>query len=315
MSSIALTDLAILGAAIVLAAAGGDAFLKGVLGISGWLRVPKLLVATTLAAFATSSPELTVSIVAALSGKPEIGLGDALGSNVVNIALILGLALRFSPIRVAHGELRRDLALGLAVPLLTLAMATDGVISRWEGNVLLLVFVAWMGFVIQAGRRAQTARMPEDAEARHGRAVALGIVGLMALVVAGRLFVSSAGGIAGAFGIHPYVVGATIVAIGTSLPELMTVIMSRLRGHDEVGVGTLLGSNLFNGLAIVGTAASIHPIEVPLVEIAIAIVFGMVSMLLMVPGQGGLIARGRGAALLCVYVMFVGASLSLAHVR
>lgn len=99
MPSIALTDLAILGAAIVLAAAGGDAFLKGVLGIFGWLRVPKLLVTTTLAAFATSSPELTVSIVAALSGKPEIGLGDVLGSKVVNIALIFRLALRFSPIR------------------------------------------------------------------------------------------------------------------------------------------------------------------------------------------------------------------------
>lgn len=147
-----------------------------------------------------------------------------------------------------------------------------------------------MNFVIQAGRRAQTARMPEGAEARQGRGVALGIAGLVALVVAGRLFVSSASGIAGAFGIHPPVVGAMIVATGNSLPELMTEIISRLRGHDEVGVGTLLDSNLLNGLAIVGTAASIHPIEVLLVEIAIAIGIGMVSMLLMVPRQSGLIA-------------------------
>lgn len=137
MPAIATTDLAALAGAVLLAAIGGEAFLKGVLGVAGWLRVPKLLVATTLAAFATSSPELTVSSVAALAGKPEIGLGDALGSNVVNIALILGLALLFGPIRVERSELGRDFVLSLMVPFLTLAMALDGILSRLEGGVLL----------------------------------------------------------------------------------------------------------------------------------------------------------------------------------
>ncbi len=121
--------LAVLGA-VVLAGVGGELFLKGILGAAASLRVPRLLIATTLAAFATSSPELTVSSVAALAGKSEIGLGDALGSNVVNIALIFGLALLFGPIRVERRELGRDFTLALGIPLLTLWFVRDGVISR-----------------------------------------------------------------------------------------------------------------------------------------------------------------------------------------
>lgn len=309
---ISLTDLAALGGAVVLAAAGGEAFLKGVLGVAGWLRVPKLLVATTLAAFATSSPELTVSSMAALAGKPEIGLGDALGSNVVNIALILGLALLFGPIHVARGELGRDFVLALIVPLLTLLMALDGTLSHLEGALLLTLFAGWMGLVIRAGRRKRSDAPAEDTEyvARHGVAILYGIGGLAALILAGRLFVSGASGIATGFGVHPYVIGALIVAVGTSLPELVTVLLSRLRGHDEVGVGTLLGSNLFNGLAIVGVAASIHPIAAPVVELAPAIGFGVLAVLLMIPGRAGRIGRLRGVWLLAVYAAFVWATLA-----
>lgn len=328
MTSIGMMDLAALAGAIILAAAGGEAFLKGVLGIASWLRVPKLLVATTLAAFATSSPELTVSSIAALSGKPEIGLGDALGSNVVNIALILGLALLFGPTRVVRQELRRDFVLALAVPLLTLWLAVDGVLTRFEGGLLLLIFAIWMGLVIRAGAAARTTgslqplanyesslplagktSAPAEAGARHRLALLYGVGGLAALIAAGRLFVSGASGIAATFGVDAYVIGALIVAIGTSLPELVTVILSRLRGHDDIGTGTLIGSNLFNGLAIVGVAASIHPIQSPPENIAIAISFGLIAVLLMIPNQAGFITRGRGILLLAVYAGFVLATL------
>lgn len=313
MSAIATTDLLALTGAVLLSAAGGEAFLKGVLGVAGWLRVPKLLIATTLAAFATSSPELTVSSMAALADKPEIGLGDALGSNVGNIALILGLALLFGPIHVARGELGRDFVLALIVPLLTLLMALDGALSHLEGALLLVLFAGWMGLAIRAGRRKRSDAPAEDTEnaARHGLAILYGVGGLAALILAGRLFVTGANGIATAFGVHPYVIGALIVAIGTSLPELVTVLLSRLRGHDEVGIGTLLGSNLFNGLAIVGVAATIHPIVAPPLELAPAIGFGMLAVLLMIPGRNGHIGRLRGIWLLCVYVAFVWATLAV----
>lgn len=307
---IASADLFVLLAAIPLAALGGEAFLKGVLGLSVWLRLPKLLVATTLAAFATSSPELTVSSMAALAGKPEIGLGDALGSNVVNIALILGLALLFGALSARFAEIRRDYLLALVVPVLTLILALDGVLSRAEGALLLALFVAWLALAARqaiAHRREVQIDMQPVGQPRY--TVLFLIAGLASLILAGRLFVTGASGIATALGVHAYVIGALVVAIGTSLPELVTTLLARWRGHDDVGLGTLLGSNLFNGLAIVGVAAAIHPIQAPVGEIAAALIFGVLSILLILP-HTGVIPRRRGVVLLVLYAAFVAATLT-----
>lgn len=304
-------DLALVVVAIVLATLGGEFFLKGVLGAADGLRVPKLLVATTLAACATSAPELTVSTVAALAGQPEIGLGDALGSNVVNIGLIFGLALLFGPIKVARRELGRDFSLALFAPLLTLGLAADGVLSRGEGALLLVIFAAWVTASIRAGLHHREAIGHSTAQRCFGWTLVLAMGGLIALVAAGRLFVMGATGIAMNLGVDTYVIGATIVAVGTSLPELVTVVLARRRGHDEVGVGTLIGSNLFNGLAIVGTAASIHPVHVSLTEIAVALVMGMTALSLLTPNHAGTIGRLRGLVLLVAYSVFVMVTLAV----
>jgi len=298
-------DLLALLAAIAVAALGGAIFLKGVLGVAEWLRLPKIVVATTLAAFATSSPEIAVSSIAAASGKPEIGLGDALGSNVVNLGLILGLALFFGPLAASCRDCRRDFVLALVVPALTLLLALDGVLSRADGLLLIALFVLWMALVVrQARTHRRTAPVTAAPPVAATRAGFFLLVGLAALIAAGRLFVKGASGLALVMGMHPYVIGATLVAVGTSLPELVTVVLSRLRGHDDIGLGTLLGSNLFNGLAIVGTAATIQPISVPLGELAVAATFGMVTVLLVVP-RGPTISRMRGLALLAAYASFV----------
>lgn len=308
--SLATADLLALLAAVPAAALGGASFLRGVLGVATWLRLPKLLVATTLAAFATSSPEMAVSSLAALAGKPEIGLGDALGSNVVNVGLILGLALLFGALAARTGELRRDFVVALVVPILTLVLALDGTLSRADGALLLSLFVVWSTLVARqaiAHRRANTTDNETPVNAL--RAWAFLLVGLAVLILAGRLFVTGASGIALALGVPPYLIGATIVAVGTSLPELVTVVLSRLRGHDDVGLGTLLGSNVFNGLAIVGVAATIHPIRAPLGEIAAALAFGVLTVLLMLP-RAGAISRRRGLALLVAYAAFVVVTLA-----
>lgn len=312
--SIAAGDLAAVATAVVLAALGGEAFLKGVVGVAGWLRVPKLLVATTLAAFATSSPELSVSTLAALAGKPEIGLGDALGSNVVNLCLILGLTLLHGPLRVEGGLLRRDVTLALVIPPLTLLLAADGTLSRLDGGLLLLIFAGWLTAAARQGlaARSEMSHVADD-PGRPGTALLLAGGGLLVLLLAGRLFVKGAGGIALALGIDAYIIGATVVAVGTSLPELVTTVLARLRGHDDVGVGTLLGSNLFNGLGIVGLAASIHPIHAPFAEILVSIACGIVGVLLMVPRRG-VISRDAGIGLLVVYVAFVATTLLVARV-
>ncbi len=301
----ATADLVTMLAAIPAAALGGALFLQGVLGVAAWLRLPKLLVATTLAAFATSSPELAVSSLAAMSGNPGIGLGDALGSNVVNMGLILGLALLFGPLRARLADFKRDFALALGVPVLTLALMFDGALSRGDGALLLGLFVLWLTLVVRQASIHRRDAAPSDGPLMHPvRAWLLVLVGLAALVLAGRLFVLGAAGVAGALGVHPYLVGATIVAVGTSLPELVTVLLSRLRGHDDVGLGTLLGSNLFNGLAIVGVTATIHPIHVPLGDVTVALACGVLTVLLVAP-LAGVISRQRGLALVAAYAGFV----------
>ncbi len=303
--TLATANLLTLVAAIPVAALGGASFLKGVLGVAAWLRLPKLLVATTLAAFATSSPEMAVSSLAALAGKPEIGLGDALGSNIVNVGLILGLALLFGALSARSNELRRDFVLALIVPSLTLVLALDGVLSRADGALLLTLFVLWVILVVrQAITHRREATVHIESPVRPLLAWLFLLVGLAALILAGRLFVTGASGIALTLGVHPYLIGVTVVALGTSLPELVTVLLSRLRGHDDVGLGTLLGSNLFNGLAIVGVAATIHPIRAPLDEVAAALVFGVLVVLLMLP-RASVISRRRGVTLLAAYVAFV----------
>lgn len=309
--AIAAADIVALTGAVVLAAAGGEAFLKAILAAAKHLRVPSGVVATTLAAFATSSPELTVSTVAALSGHPEIGLGDALGSNVVNIALIFGLALLFGSIRSSRDAFGRDYLLALAVPLVTALMVLDGRIARWEGFVLLAVFAGWLTWLLHATLRRRDAVSLSAVVSGLGpwATLALGAAGLAALIAAGRLFVLGATGIAASFAIDAYVIGVLVVAFGTSLPELVTVLLSRLRGHEEVGVGTLIGSNLFNGLAIVGTAASIHPIAAPPGEVGVTLVCGIAALLLLLPNRAGLVARGRGVLLLALYGAFVWTSL------
>lgn len=303
--NVACLDIVVLLAAVPVAAIGGSSFLKGMLAVSSWLRLPRLLVATTIAAFATSSPEMAVSTLAAIAGKPGIGLGDALGSNVVNLGLILGAALLFGPMAVCVAQCRRDFVLALLVPALTFMLALDGVLSRQEGALLLLLFTLWLILVLQQSihHRRHTAADP-DAGNGIARAWLLLIAGLAALILAGRLFVAGASGIAVELGIYPFVVGATLVAVGTSMPELVTVVLSRWRGHDEIGLGTLLGSCLFNGLAVTGVAATINPIAVPLGELTVALAFGFITLLLLFSRRPA-ISRGRGALLIAAYCSFV----------
>ena len=249
--------------------------------------------------------------MAALAGQPEIGLGDALGSNVVNIALIFGLALLCGPVQTSRQDFGRDFYLALAVPVLAFVLILDGRIERAEALLLLAVFLAWLVWTVRSALRNRSeAANVEAGELSAGSSLLLGVIGLGALIAAGRLFVSGATGLATALGVDTYVIGVLLVAIGTSLPELVTVILSRLRGHDDVGVGTLIGSNLFNGLAIVGMAGSIHPISAPLAEVALTLACGTVALLLLLPDRTGMIGRERGILLPLLYATFVVATLA-----
>ncbi|HEX9184073.1 MAG TPA: calcium/sodium antiporter [Burkholderiales bacterium] len=301
-----MTEVLALILGVGLAAAGGELFVRGAVGISHALRVPPGIIGATVVAFATSSPELSVSASAALAGAPQIGLGDALGSNVVNIALVLGITLAISGAGDARGSLRRDFPVALLVPVITALLLLDGVISRLDGLLMLGAFAAWLVSTVVEARRARSSAEQVLGLRRPWMAAAHAALGLGLLIAASQLIVYGAKAIALALGVDPYVIGATLVAVGTSAPELATALVARLRGHDELSLGTLLGSNIFNGLFIVAVAATIHPIEVRWTEVAATLGFGLAALAFAFPWRGWAGDRRRGVLLLVLYAAYAG---------
>lgn len=297
----------VLGA--VCAGIGGELFVRGAVGLAHWARVSPGIIAATVVAFATSSPELSVSISAALAGEPEIALGDALGSNVVNVALILGLAVTISGIQSPRDQIRRDFPVALLIPAMTGVLFLDGTLSRFDGALMLSAFVAWVAAALYEARKRRSAADVVLGAHHRWAVVSSCLAGIVLLILAGRLIVAGARGIALSFGIEEFVVGATVVAAGTSVPELATVIVAKLRGHDDVSLGALLGSNIFNGLFIVAVAALIHPITVDWRDATTALVYGFAALMSAYPTRDGAIVRGRGLLLLAIYVLYVATIL------
>lgn len=306
-----MTAALLILAGIAAAAVGGDLFVRGTVGLARRLRVAPGIIGATVAAFATSSPELSVGVNSAVDGTPEIALGDALGSNVVNVALVLAVGLVLAPITPRTVDLNRDLPVAVVAPVLTLGLAVDGVISRAEGAVLLGAFAAWLAVTVRQALRDRDATSAVLAERDPRRVVRDSVVGLVLLVVAGRLIVLAAKDIGSALGWDAFTVGALLVAVGTSTPELATVVMARVRRHGEVSVGTVLGSNVFNGLLIVGTAAIIRPITATPGEIGVAVTAGVLSLMLLLPARGYRLGRRRGLALLGLYAGYLTVLLTL----
>ena len=296
-----LDDLLVLLLGLACAGGGGELFVRGSVGLAEALRVPPGIVGATVAAFATSSPELAVAINSGLSDRPALALGDALGSNVVNIGLVLGLALLVGPMRVAGGVVRRDIVAALAIPIATAALIADGRLSRLDAIVLLVLFAVWLAASLDEARRERSA--PADVLAEHSpaRAAIFGLAGLALLLAAGRLIVAGAGEIGADLGLDAFVVGVVLVAVGTSVPELATTVIARLRGHDEVGLGTILGSNVFNGGLVVPVAALLSPIRIEWGEIATSLAFGIVLVVCILPLRGGVLGRRRGVLLVTGY--------------
>lgn len=300
-----IMDFVYLGVGIALAIAGGEVFVRGIVALASWARVPAGIIAATVAAFATSAPELSVSVLAALDGQPELATGNALGSNVVNIGLVMGPVLLIGLLRVNRDDLKRDLPMTLLAPLVTWLLILDGNISRSDGVVLLALFFVWLGFATwQAWKARQAADLP-DVPQKRALAVLFVLLGLAILIVSGQTIVLGAQGIGPALGLEPFVIGATLVAFGTSAPEMATAIISRLRGHHDVGIGTILGSNIFNGLWIVGIAVLIAPVEQVGPAVLLSLVFAVVLTLLLIPGRSLTLGRPRGVVLIAIYALYV----------
>lgn len=297
---------------LVCAALGGELFVRGSVGVASRLRIPSGIVGATIAAFATSSPEASVSINAALAGSPNIALGDALGSNVVNIGLVFGVALLFGPLK-APDDVARNFLFAFIAPVLTGILVMDGSLSRFDALVLGVGFLVWMVMTVRA---ALTGRLQplDSADLQPTTSVRLlgeNVGGLILLVIAGKAIVYAAKGLTTEFDLDPFVVGATLVAVGTSIPELATVIISRLRGHDEVGLGAILGSNIFNNMFIVFLAVMIRPFQVSWNEVFVGLLFGVILVLLALPWKSRPLTTARGVLLLAVYAAYIASFLLL----
>lgn len=306
-----MNDYLALFLGVILAATGGELFVRGSVGLANCLRVSPGIIAATVAAFATSSPELSVSVNAALAGHPQIALGDALGSNVVNIALILGVALLISAIKTPRGGVKRDFPMALLVPVVTGMLFLDGELSRIDGALMFTMFLFWLGATVFEANKQRAMNQRLLAESSITKAIFSCVSCMASLVAAGMLIVAGAKGIATAFGIDEFIIGASIVAIGTSVPELATTVIAKLRGHDEVGLGTILGSNIYNGIFIVSVAAMIHPITVPWRDVVVALVFGFMALIFAYPNRDGVIEKRRGFILLALYLVYVAAIVQL----
>lgn len=290
---------------VLLAGVGGELFVRGIVGIARWLRVSPGIIGATVAAFATSSPEISVAVSSASDGHPGISLGDALGSNVVNIAVILGIALLFSRIPCDRGTKLRELPGALLVPALIGLAGYDRTIGRVDAMFLLAIFVGWMTCVVHEVRRQRDATGEILAQRAPIMASGSSLGGLLCLLAGGRLIVIGAEGVARAFGIPEFIIGATVVAVGTSVPELATLVISQIRGHREIGLGLILGSNIFNGLFVIAIASLIHPIQMTGPGFPISLAVMAATTIMVIPDRTGFIGRGRGILLLLTYTIYL----------
>ncbi|OGB15254.1 MAG: calcium/sodium antiporter [Burkholderiales bacterium RIFCSPLOWO2_12_67_14] len=308
-----LPSLAIL-AGLILLVWSAEHFVEGASAVAQHLGMPPLLVGMLIVGFGTSAPELTVAILSASQGNPGLSLGNAWGANILNMALILGVTALIMPLAVQSSILRKELPVLMAVAALTILLVYDGRLSRPDAGVLLLVFATLVTWTITQAqnRHRDTLAVETAAELRsdaHTLPHAIGklIGGALVLVGGSRLMVWGAVSIAQTLGVSDVVIGLTLVAIGTSLPELASCVTAARKGQDDIALGNVLGSVFFNSLAVVGVAGVIAPMDIDaaLLTRDLPVMAGL-TVLLFALGWGfrgpGRINRAEGALLVAVYI-------------
>ena len=305
-------------AGLALLVWSADKFVDGAAATARYAGMPPLLIGMVIIGFGTSAPEMVVSALASMQGNPGLALGNAYGSNITNIALILGLTALISPIAVSSQVVRKEIPILLGITLLTGALLIDGHLGRGDALILGGVFIVLLGWSIWTGIKGKGDALDEDVNVEIDseamplkKAIFWLIVGLVLLVGASRLLVWGAVTIAQAFGISDLVIGLTIVAVGTSLPGLASSLMAIKKKEHDLALGNVLGSNLFNTLAVVGIAAGIAPLDVDPAVLSRdwSLMMGLTLLLLVMclgrKGQGR-INRVEGGILLCIFVAYTG---------
>jgi cation:H+ antiporter len=316
-----LTQLLILAAGVAILAVGADLFVRGASSVAERFGISPFVIGLVIVGFGTSTPELAVNLDAAISGSTDIAIGNVVGSNIANVGVILGLAAVVAPLAVHLRMVRVELPIVVGVSLLLWALASFGQIVRWEGLLMLAAFGAFLWFLLKTSKN-ETAEVKQEytdenlPQRQPGwKSAAFIVLGLVGLMGGAHLAVEAATTLARLWGLSELVIGLTIVAIGTSLPELASTVAAAARGHSDIAIGNVLGSNIYNVLFILGATATIAPLPTTAptlmwldIPVMIAFAVALVPMMMM----GLKITRLNGALLLLGYAAYVAYLLQLA---
>lgn len=309
-------------AGFVLLIVGAELLVRGAARLAANFGVPTLVIGLTVVAFGTSAPELAVSVKSAYDGQAELAIANVIGSNIFNILAILGLSAVIVPLAVSQQLIRQDVPIMIGVSVIAVLMALDGAIVRWEAALLVLGLVAYTTFLFRQGRKQGAAVANDEVgemlevHTPAWRNFFYVVFGLILLVLGARWLVQSAVEIAQVWGVSEAVIGLTIVAAGTSLPEVMTSVMAALRGERDIAIGNVVGSNIFNILSVLGIAGVVAPTPLlagsQLAQIDIPVMLGVAVLCLPLFFVGAKVTRFEGFLFLLLYVAYVSYMVALA---
>lgn len=311
-------DILLLIIGLVLILGGANFLTDGSAALAQRFRVPEFIVGLTIVAVGTSTPELVVSVLSAIAGNSDVAIGNVVGSNLFNVFVILGICALIAPLPLTASNIRRDIPFGVGASVLLLFVSSDrllhlgatNTIGRIDGIVMVLLYIGLMIYTVRSAGRTET-QAPAGTTQR-GRALWLVLVmivgGLAALVVGGEMFLKSATHIARSLGVSESVIAITLVAGGTSLPELASSIVSLLKGKAEMALGNVIGSNIANILLILGVSATIHPLSMGGITLYDMLMVVLSSLLLFVAAftfRRKKIDRWEGAIFLAIYIAYI----------
>lgn len=304
----------LLGVGLVLLVFGADWLVKGAARLAANFGVPSLVIGLTVVAFGTSAPELAVSVKAAYSGEAELAIANVVGSNIFNVLFILGAAAMIMPLIISKQLIRQDVPLMVLVSLALVVMVQDGQIQRLEALLLLVGLIAYTFFLFWQGKKQGQDNVDEEVEEMlkspvpTWQSVAYIVVGLALLVLGARLLVSSAIELATAWGVNEAVIGLTIVAAGTSLPEVVTSIVATIRGERDIAVGNVVGSNIFNILCVLGLSGLVSPTPLlageQMSNLDIPVMLGVALLCVPLFFAGSILNRFEGFLFMTCYVVY-----------
>lgn len=309
------TTIVLLIIGLIVLIIGGDYLVRGSSSIALRLHLSPLVVGLTIVAFGTSAPELLISIQSALKGSPDIAMGNVVGSNICNLALVLGITAVVNPVKVQLNSIRVDWPVTMGSSILLYLMVLEGMLTAVEGIIFVIALIIYIVFIVTNSRKAvKSAKLkldlpdlPDAPKKQIWKDIFFIIIGCVALFFGSEWFVISAKDLALSLGVEERVVGLTIVALGTSLPELVTAAVASYKGESDLALGNLMGSNIFNILSILGITAIIQPISVHEVILNKDIIWMLMITLMILPLMivRREVGRGDGTVLLIVYAVYI----------